>query len=299
MRVFYSDHHVVALPADHRFPMPKYARVREELLRQGVLSRDELFPSPPVMREQLLLAHTPGYVDAVLDGSLEPRIVRQIGLPWSPALVERTLASMGGSLAAAREALASGFSGSLAGGTHHALAEEGQGFCVFNDLAVVSLVLLQEGLLERIAIVDLDVHQGNGNAAILGARPDVFILSLHGEKNYPYRKVPSTLDVGLSDGTTDEQYLAALEPGLEEVFAFRPQFVLYLAGVDPLAEDRLGRLSLTMDGLARRDQRVLERCRAAGVPVALVLGGGYAVPIELTVQAHVQTYQVARAVLGV
>ena len=296
MRVYYSDHLAVDLPRGHRFPMPKYSLVRQALLDQGVLSADELYPAPLAEPSDLLLAHTSAYVQAVLDGSLEARIVRQIGLPWSRGLVLRSLASVGGSLAAARAALLDGACGNLAGGTHHASASEGAGFCVFNDLAVTALALLRDRKVQRIAIVDLDVHQGNGSAAILNGNPGVFTFSLHGQKNYPFRKSPSSLDIGLEDGAGDELYLAALERGLAEVLAFQPELVLYQAGVDPLKEDRLGRLAISMDGLAQRDRRVLDECRRKAVPVAIVLGGGYAEPIDLTVQAHVQTYQVLREI---
>ena len=296
MIVFYSDHYTVNLPSGHRFPIIKYTLTRQMLLQGGVLSPNELQPAQPASREQVTLAHTAEYLDALLCGQIDPRIMRQIGLPWSEALIQRSLASLGGSLAAAEVALRSGIAGNLGGGTHHALAGEGMGFCVFNDLAVVTLNLLKNQRVERIAIVDLDVHQGNGTAAILGGLPQVFLLSLHGEKNYPFRKIPSTLDIGLPDHTGDFEYLAALERGLEAVFAFRPQIVLYQAGVDVLAEDRLGRLNLTMAGVKERDRVVLSECYKRSIPVVLVMGGGYAVPIERTAQAHVQTYRVAKEI---
>lgn len=296
VKIFYSDHYTVTLPPEHRFPMEKYARLRQALLAQNILIPEELFPSPPATRQQILRAHTAEYFDAVASGNLEARIIRQIGLPWSPELFERSLASVGGTLAASRQALVDRISGNLAGGTHHALAGEGMGYCVFNDLAVAALALLEEDKAARITIVDLDVHQGNGTAAILGNRKEVFLLSLHGAKNYPYRRTPSTLDIDLPDCSGDKEYLEALEEGLAAALAFGPQIVFYQAGVDPLNEDRLGRLSLSMQGLEQRDRRVLEECRARGIPVVLVMGGGYANPIELTVQAHVQTYRVAKQV---
>lgn len=296
MKVFYSDHYTVALPPDHRFPIAKYARLRQALLEQHILTPEELFPSLPATRQQILKAHTAEYFDAVASGSLERRIVRQIGLPWSPELFARSLASVGGTLDASRQALEDGFSGNLAGGTHHALAGEGMGYCVFNDLAVAALALLDEHKVARIAVVDLDVHQGNGTAAILGNREEVFLLSLHGAKNYPYRRTPSTLDIDLPDCSGDKEYLEALEEGLAAALAFEPEIVFYQAGVDPLNEDRLGRLSLSMQGLAQRDRRVLEECYAREIPVVLVMGGGYANPIELTVQAHAQTYRAAKEI---
>ncbi|NPV86261.1 MAG: histone deacetylase [Anaerolineae bacterium] len=299
MKVFYADHIRFPLPAGHRFPAQKYALLRGELLRQGILQPNELYAAEPVAEENLLLAHTPEYVQAVRTGSLDARVQRQIGLPWSAELAQRSRASVGGSLQAARAALQEGIAGNLGGGTHHAMAHEGMGFCVFNDLAVVSLVLLQQHEAERVAVVDLDVHQGNGTAAILGSRQDVFLFSMHGANNYPLHKVPSTLDVDLLDDTGDEAYLEALDGGLAAVFAFQPQIVLYQAGVDALEQDRLGRLSLSMEGLARRDRLVIQGCRQRGIPIVLLMGGGYAEPIQLTVQAHVQTYRVAKEVFGV
>jgi acetoin utilization deacetylase AcuC-like enzyme len=276
--------------------MDKYARLREALLREGVLEESELIPAPLATVPELEAAHDADYVAAVLQGTLDPRAVRRLGFPWSPALVLRSRASVGGALAAARAALSEGVAGVLAGGTHHAFANAGEGFCVFNDLAVVSRVLLREGRVRRLAIVDLDVHQGNGTAAILGTEPRVFLLSLHGEKNFPFSKVPSTLDLALPDGTEDAEYLEQLSLVLPAVVEFQPELVLYLAGVDPLREDTLGRLALSHAGLEERDRRVFRAFRSRGVPVACVLGGGYARPIERSVRAHVGTYRALRAV---
>ena len=296
LRVFYTDRYTVALPEGHRFPMGKYRAVRERLVETGVLAESELAEPELATREDVALAHTREYVDALCDGTIDPRAMRRIGFPWSPELVVRSLASVGGALAAADEALRTGVSGNLAGGTHHAQAEAGEGYCVFNDLAVVTRKLLARGDAERVAIVDLDVHQGNGNAAILGGTAGAFVFSMHGDKNFPFRKVPSTLDIGLADGTGDEEYLEKLAEALPRVFAFEPDLVLYQAGVDPLEEDTLGRLALTATGLAERDRLVLAACRRHGVPVSLALGGGYAAPIALTVEAHVQTYRVLREI---
>jgi acetoin utilization deacetylase AcuC-like enzyme len=298
MKVFYSDHYVIPLPEGHRFPSTKYGLLRQQLLAEGVLSPVELRKAPRVSREMLLRAHTPAYVDAVFAGTIDRKVERRIGLPWSRGLLDRSCASVGGTLAAAEAALTQGVAGNLAGGTHHGHADFGSGYCVFNDFAVTLLELLQRGRIRRAAIVDLDVHQGDGNAAILGGRPDIYILSLHGAYNFPFTKVPSTVDVALPDGTGDEAYLLVLERTLKAVFDFRPDLVLYQAGVDPLAEDTLGRLSLSHAGLEARDELVLAACRDHGVPVALVLGGGYARPIELSVTAHVGTYRAARRVFG-
>lgn len=296
MKVFYSDHYTIPLPDEHRFPMEKYRLIRLALLKHGVVRDNELSEPPMPSRETLMLAHTQGYVDAVLNGTLSEFQIRKIGFPYSTALVERSLATVGGALASAEEALRNGVSGNLAGGTHHAFADSGEGYCVFNDLAIVTNYLRAVHKIQRVAIIDLDVHQGNGNSAILGGRQDVFIFSMHGAKNYPFRKVPSTIDIDLPDNTGDRDFHTILKDHLPKVFAFKPDIVLYQAGVDPLKEDALGRLSLTHDGLQERDCLVLKACRTHGVPVSLALGGGYAKPIDLTVEAHVGTYKAVREV---
>jgi acetoin utilization deacetylase AcuC-like enzyme len=296
VKVFYSDHYTIPLPEGHRFPIEKYRLLRFALLREGVARDDELHEPPLPSPDTLRLAHTHEYVEAVLNGTLSEFQIRKIGFPYSEALVKRSLATVGGALAAAEEALRNGVSGNLAGGTHHAFANSGEGYCVFNDLAVVTKYLLTVEKVRRVAIVDLDVHQGNGNATILGGRDDVFIFSMHGAKNYPFRKVPSTIDIDLPDGTSDKEFLSILKEYLPKVFAFKPDIVLYQAGVDPLKEDALGRLSLTHEGLQERDRLVLKECRKHGIPVSLALGGGYAKPIDLTVEAHVGTYKAVREV---
>jgi len=296
LRIFYSDKYTVELPPDHRFPMEKYKLVRLGLLAEGVLAEDELFEPSLANREAVLLAHTAEYVDAICEGTIDPKAMKRIGFPWSRSLVVRSLASVGGAICAAEEALESGVSGNLAGGTHHAMANAGEGFCVFNDIAVVILKLIKQSSIRRAAIVDLDVHQGNGNSAILGSRSDVFIFSMHGEKNYPFRKIPSTLDINLPDGTGDDEYLSLLEKALPVVFDFNPDIIFFQAGVDPLKEDHLGRLSLSKLGLAERDRMVLSNCKRHGVPISLALGGGYAKPIEITVEAHIQTYKALKEI---
>lgn len=299
MRFYYPDTPELPLPPGHRFPAGKYRMLRERVVREDILGRSvTLVPSPAAERGELERAHDPAYVTAMLEGTVAADIQRRIGLPWSPVLVARSRATVGGSLAAARTALETGVSGQLAGGTHHAHRDFGSGFCTFNDLAVASLTLLEEGRVQRVAIVDLDVHQGDGNAAILGSDPRVFVLSVHGEKNFPFRKPPSDLDVGLPDGTEDEAYLRALAEALEHVEAFRPDLVLYLSGADPLASDTLGRLSLTHAGLAERDRAVFEHCRRRGVPVSLAIGGGYAEPISDSVEGYANTFRVMREVFG-
>jgi acetoin utilization deacetylase AcuC-like enzyme len=294
LKVFYISRKPLELPPNHRFPVKKYLSLKHELLSQGVLIDRELYASSPVSREIALLAHTPGYYDAVIEGSLDHRMIRQIGLPWSHALVERVLASIGSAIDSSHEALVSGISGHLSGGTHHAFADQGRGFCIFNDLAITILHLLDERLIQRAAIIDLDAHQGNGNSAILGNRSDVFIFSMHGEKSYPYRKVPSTLDIDLPQNVEDNLYLSLLKDAIPRVLESKPDIIFYLAGVDPLREDRLGKMSLSMRGLAHRDQMVLEACYRHQIPVSIAMGGGYAQPIDHTVMAHVQTYKIAK-----
>lgn len=296
MKVFYSDNYTVPLPEGHRFPMAKYRLLREKLLEENILSPAELFEPELPGREVITLAHSPDYFDAYSSGTVDPMIIRRIGLPWSKELFYRSLASVGGAIGAAYSALECGIGGNLAGGTHHAFRDHGEGFCVFNDFAVVILHLIKCGLIHRAAIVDLDVHQGNGNSGILGANPDVYIFSMHGAKNYPFAKVASTCDVELNDGTGDEEYLSLLKNNLPAIFEFKPDIVLYQAGVDPLEHDSLGRLKLTFAGLMERDRLVLDACRRHGVPVSLGLGGGYSKPITHTVDAYANTYRVVKEI---
>jgi len=297
MTVFYSDSYTVPLPDGHRFPMEKYRMLRDALLTEGVLEASELHEARPVDRAALLVAHTAEYVNRFCEGTIDARAVRRIGIPWSEAFVRRSLASVGGTLAAARAALGEGIAGNLAGGTHHAFAGYGEGYCVFNDIAVAALTLIEEGQIERAAVIDLDVHQGNGTAAILGSERRVFTFSMHGRNNFPFTKIDSTLDVALEDGTGDEEYLELLSGALPDVLAFAPGIIFYQGGVDPLASDRLGKLSMTHEGLMRRDAMVIRTARRLGIPIVLTLGGGYARPISETVRAHVGTYRVVKEFL--
>ena len=298
MQFFYPDVPVLALPAGHRFPAAKYDALRAIIVGERILGQAALLPTQPVARDMLLRAHSADYVDGMLAGSVPPEVMRRIGLPWSETLVQRSRATVAGALSSGRAALADGVSGQLAGGTHHAHFDFGSGFCVFNDLAVATLTLLAEGVVQRIAIVDTDVHQGDGNAAILCGDARVFVLSVQGAKNFPFVRVPSSLDVNLPDETEDAAYLTALESALDAVIAFRPQLVFYLSGADPLAEDRLGRLALTHAGLMARDRLVLGTCKRLGVPVAIAIGGGYAEPISASVRAYANTFRVAAEVWG-
>lgn len=259
----------------------------------------ELTESTPAPREWLELVHTPRYLDALFAGTLDEAEVRRLGFPWSPELLTRSRASVGGTVAAASHALQHGFAGNLAGGTHHSFADHGEGFCVFNDLAVAIRVLQRDRRIERAVIVDLDVHQGNGTASIFANDDAVFTFSMHGEKNFPFRKQKSARDVGLPDDASDADYLEALSRHLPEVLeAAGADLLLYQGGVDGLAEDTLGRLCMTHEGLRARDRMVFELARARGLPVVLTLGGGYAKPIEATLEAHVGTYREARRVFG-
>ncbi len=290
-----SARFTVPLPPGHRFPIEKYARLRDVLLRDGLIDQERLHEPERASREALLLAHTPEYVDRLTRGALSATEMRRIGLPWSEALVERSYRAVGGTMEAAACALERGIAMNLAGGTHHAFPAHGEGFCVFNDVAVAIRQLQHAGRIARAAIVDLDVHQGNGTHAIFRDDPSVFTFSMHGGRNYPFHKVAGDLDIPLDDGTADAVYLDRLEAALPIVLArSRPDLVVYLAGADPHEGDRLGRLRLSYDGLARRDALVLESCRVVGIPVAIVIAGGYGTDIATTVEVHRRTVLVAR-----
>ncbi len=289
MRLVYTENVVeLALPPGHRFPIAKYDMLVEALERRHA---ERLFLAAPASREDLELAHDPAYVEAVVRGTLDEGRVRRLGFPWSESLVRRTFRSVGGTLAALAWAVETGASGHLAGGTHHAFRDRGEGFCTFNDLAVAALVARRDHGIRRVAIVDLDVHQGNGTAAIFADDPEVFTLSVHGGRNYPFHKERSSLDVELPDGCDDAAYLAALPAALERVAAFRPGIVLYQAGVDCLEGDRLGRLRVTLDGLARRDALVFALAKRLAVPVVVTLGGGYHRDIARSVAARAQVFE--------
>jgi acetoin utilization deacetylase AcuC-like enzyme len=300
MRAFYSDHFVLPLPDGHRFPMAKYARLRQRVVDEGVVAAGDLQEAPAASWDALTLAHTAAYVAAVAAGTLPPEMIRRIGFPWSPAMVERSRRSAGATIAAARAALEDGAAVNLAGGTHHAFADRGEGYCVFNDVAVAARLLQHEGRCRRVAVVDCDVHQGNGTAAIFRDDPTVFTFSLHGAKNYPFRKETSDLDVELADGADDQAYLTAVAEHVPAVLAgHRPDLVFYLAGADPYAGDRLGRLKVSIAGLARRDALVFDTCRAAGVPVAVTMSGGYAPEVDDIVAIHLNTVRAAAAMAAV
>jgi len=301
MQAFHSDHFVLPLPDGHRFPMQKYRLLREAAESEPGL---RLLEVPAATDGELALAHTPNYVSSVTEGLLSAAEQREIGFPWTPRMVERSRRSVGATIAAARAALADGIAANLAGGTHHAYADKGGGYCVFNDVAVAARLMQAEWhrhhrALLRIAVIDLDVHQGNGTAAIFRDDPTVFTLSLHGERNFPFRKEASDLDVALPDGCRDAEYLAALDGALGELWHRHPQgapgLVFYLAGADPHEGDRLGRLKLTAAGLAERDRRVFSAARARRIPVAISMAGGYGHQIADTVAVQLATLREALA----
>jgi acetoin utilization deacetylase AcuC-like enzyme len=290
---FYTDHIEVPLPDGHRFPMEKYRLLHQALVAENIIDPSQLHPAPFASEDDLLWAHKDWYIEGLKNNTLTEKQFRPIGLTWSHELIQRSLAAVGGFIEVTESALQNGYSALLAGGTHHAHADQGEGYCLLNDFACAALRLLELGRVKKVLIIDLDVHQGNGNSSILGSRSDVFILSLHGEKNYPFRKVPSHLDVSLMPGSTDEVYLQALKQALDQIEKqFDFDMIFYQAGVDNLKEDSLGTLDLSFEGLMKRDQMVFEF--AKGKPLAMAIGGGYAKPIELTVRAHVNTFKVAK-----
>ncbi len=279
--------------------MGKYRMVRDGVVALGVLPAAAIHEPDRVSLDQLRLVHDPGYIDAVLGGTLEPQALRRLGFPWGPELPERSLRTVQGTVEAAADALATGVGLNLAGGTHHAFADRGEGYCVFNDLAVAIRALQREGRLTRAVVIDLDVHQGNGTASLFAGDPDVFTFSMHGARNYPFRKERSRLDVELDDGTTDADYLRRLDACLDDVLAeSRAEAACYIAGADPFAGDRLGRLRLSIDGLRLRDRKVIHACRRRGIPLVVVLGGGYARDLGDLVTIHANTVRELRIVHG-
>lgn len=290
MRAWSPARFTVPLPDGHRFPIQKYALVRDLVIRRGLLPPESVEEPEAALREDLALVHHPDYLDAVDHGTLDPVATRRLGFPWSAELRDRSYHTVQGTIEAARDAVATGAGVNLAGGTHHAFSDRGEGFCVFNDVAVAIRVLQRDRQIRRAAIVDLDVHQGNGTARIFAGDLDVFTFSLHGEKNYPFHKEESRLDVGLPDGCTDQPYLDALTQHFEDVLeAASPDIVFYLAGADPYIEDRFGRLGVTRAGLRERDRLVFEACRRRGLPVVMTLSGGYARNVNDVAEIHANT----------
>lgn len=294
MRAFYYDHLPLELPANHRFPAEKYSLLRRRVLESGIVPAANLIPAPEVTDTQVLRAHDLAYVSRFENGLLTADEIRRIGLPWSPQLVARVRHMAGGSVAAARIALREGVAVNLGGGTHHACRDHGQGFCLYNDVIIAARAMQAEGRLRRVLVVDCDVHQGNGTAQIAAGDPSIYTFSIHAAKNFPFRKIPGDLDIALPDGESDDGYLDKLQAGWRHAFAeARPDLVLYLAGADPYLDDRLGRLALTKEGLAARDRLVLKSCRRDGVPVVVMMAGGYGRNIADTVDIYHQTVAIA------
>lgn len=294
MKIFYTDHFVLPLPPEHRFPMQKYELLRQRVAESGLVAPENMRVPHAASDAEIIRAHDSDYLHRVQHGLLTPQEIRRIGFPWSPEMVERSRRSAGATIEACRAALEDGFAANLAGGTHHAFRDMGQGFCVFNDSAIAARAMQAEGRAQRVVIIDCDVHQGNGTASILAGDPTIFTFSIHGAKNFPFHKERSDLDVELEDGADDAAYLAALEKGLKQALALaQADLAIYLAGADPFIGDRLGRLALTKAGLAERDCLVFDYCQAAGLSLAITMSGGYAPQIEDIVDIHFQTIRAA------
>lgn len=299
MRASYHKDYFVPLPENHRFPMGKFPALSNILLREGILKGSEMGEPQETSWDDLRLVHTSNYLLKLVERKLDSAAERRLGLPWSEALVRRSRLATQGTINAGWIALEDGISGNLAGGTHHAFPDHGEGFCVLNDVAVAATVLRRHGVIRRSLIIDLDVHQGNGTAAIFANDSSVYTFSMHGERNYPFRKATSDCDVALQDNTPDQVYLEFLVRHLPQVIeASRPDLIFYLAGIDPMAGDRFGRLALTRDGLEKRDRYVLQIAWHLGIPIAIVLSGGYASTVEETADLHAIVFRQAKLIYG-
>lgn len=296
MQVFYTPRYYTDIGDHHVFPIRKFQLVRDKLLAEGTLNPDELVEPSPAPIDDVLLVHTADYVSRLCTGNLTAKEIRRLGLPWSESLVRRSFYAAGGTLAATLVALAKGYSSNLAGGTHHSFSDHGEGFCVLNDVAIAIRAMRARNLIRRAAIIDCDVHQGNGTATIFAGDDDTFTFSIHGANNYPLFKAQSTLDVELADGTSDDEYLECLATHLPVVFAHDPEIVFYLAGADPYAGDKLGRLALSIEGLRERDIRVLRECYDREIPVVTVMSGGYGKDINDTIEIHCNTIRMVKDV---
>ncbi|UCF91337.1 MAG: histone deacetylase [Desulfobacterales bacterium] len=294
MKILYTDKFKIPLPARHSFPIQKYFLLRKRIVRAALIPEKDLGVPPAATQEEILRAHDPVYVHRLEKGELTTKEMRRIGLPWSVPLVERAKRSAGATLEACRAALQEKIAVNLAGGTHHAFRDRGEGYCLLNDSVIAARTLQARNFVRSVLIIDCDVHQGNGTAAILAQDPTIFTFSIHGRNNFPYHKEKSDLDIALDDGTEDTGYLEALQKGLDQVFErTEAELAIYLAGADPYADDRFGRLALSKAGLAARDQMVFQYCLAAEIPVAVTMAGGYAPQIEDTVDIHLQTVRIA------
>ena len=296
MQVFYTPRYYAEIGEGHIFPIRKFELVRDRLLAEGTLQPSELSEPSPAPVEDVLLVHTEDYVSRLCNGQLTTKEIRRLGLPWSESLVRRSFYAVGGTIAATHAALAEGYSSNLAGGTHHSFADRGEGFCVFNDVTIAVRAMRARKLIRRAAIVDCDVHQGNGTATIFAGDHDTFTFSMHGSNNYPLFKAQSTLDIELPDGTQDDEYLECLAHHLPAVFAHDPDIVFYLAGADPYAGDKLGRLALSIQGLRARDEFVVRECYEREVPVVTVMSGGYGKDINDTIEIHCNTIRMVKEV---
>jgi acetoin utilization deacetylase AcuC-like enzyme len=295
-RLYYSPYYYAEIGEGHVFPIRKFELVRDKLLAEGTLSAVEIVAPGPAAVEDLLLVHTEDYVSRLRDGTLTPKEIRKLGLPWSESLVRRSFHAISGTINAARDCLQTGIASNLAGGTHHAFPDRGEGYCVFNDVAVAIRVLQRERLAERFLIVDCDVHQGNGTAFIFRDEPAVYTFSMHGAKNYPLFKETSNLDIELADGTGDAEYLGILSEALARVAVHNPDVIFYLGGADPFEKDKLGRLKLTIEGLRRRDETVLRFARERQTPIVTTMSGGYGLDINDTVEIHANTIRAIKDV---
>jgi acetoin utilization deacetylase AcuC-like enzyme len=295
-RLFYSPYYYADIGDEHVFPIRKFELVRDLLLGEGTLRENEIVQPQAAAVVDLLLVHTEDYIVRLVNGELTPKEIRKLGLPWSRSLVRRSFHAISGTIGAARQALVDGISSNLAGGTHHAYPDRGEGFCVLNDVAVAIRVLQRENLARRFLIIDCDVHQGNGTAHIFAREPEVFTFSMHGKKNYPLFKERSDLDIELEDGTADDEYLETLAEALQRIRLHDPDLIFYLGGADPYEADQLGRLSLTKEGLKRRDRAVLEFARDLRVPLVTTMSGGYAAEIGDTVEIHANTIRTVKEV---
>jgi len=296
MQVFYTPRYYADIGQSHIFPIRKFELVRDKLVAEGTLQPSEILEPSPASLADVLLVHTEDYVSRLVKGQLTVKEIRRLGLPWSESLVQRSFYAVGGTLGATRVALASGYSSNLAGGTHHSFPDRGEGFCVLNDVAIAIRAMRARNVFQRAAIVDCDVHQGNGTATIFAGDADTFTFSMHGANNYPLFKVHSTLDVELRDGTTDNEYLDVLAQHLPRVFASEPEIVFYLAGADPYRGDKLGRLALSIDGLRERDAYVLRACYEREIPLVTVMSGGYGKDIDDTIEIHCNTIRMVKEV---
>jgi len=293
MKVYYPEQFDVPLPVGHRFPIEKYAMLHKKVKEYQQLNSFDLCEAPAASDAQISQVHTKDYLYRILNGELSDREIRRIGFPWSLDLVRRARQTVGGTIAACQAAIQEGYAANLAGGTHHAHADHGAGFCVFNDVAIAARTMQAEGDIERVVILDCDVHQGDGTAAVFHSDPSVFTFSIHGAKNFPHRKVPGDLDIELADGCDDGTYLSALQAGIRcALEAFQADLAIFIAGADPYEHDRLGRLAVTKMGLSKRDSYVIDMCREFKLPIAVVMGGGYSNLVEDTVDIYMETIQV-------